>query len=189
MPTSCNTLDNLLSNQELLALDAQGLEPVLMQISELLRARHWTLATAESCTGGLIASVCTALHGSSQWFEYGVVSYANTAKTQLLGVPAALIAEHGAVSEAVARAMAYAAVRRSDGTTQASSTRASIAVTGVAGPGGGSADKPVGLVWFAWCCGGHTYSTSQRFEGTRAHVRAQSVRYALTQLLKLLQSS
>ena len=131
-----------LSFQELVALDEQGLEAVLTQISESLLARGWMLATAESCTGGMIAAACTDLSGSSQWFERGFVSYSNAAKTDLLGVPAMLILLHGAVSEPVARAMATGAVLRSQ-------AQVTIAVTGVAGPGGGTESKPVGLVYVA----------------------------------------
>ncbi|MFT3813476.1 MAG: CinA family protein [Acidovorax sp.] len=136
------------------------------------------LATAESCTGGMIAAACTDLSGSSQWFERGFVTYSNAAKAELLGVPEALIAQHGAVSEPVARAMAEGAVAHSR-------AQASVAVTGVAGPTGGTADKPVGLVWFGWCVNGATHSESQRFAGDRAAVRAATVRHALARLLAL----
>ena len=112
-------------------------------LAQQLLARHWMMATAESCTGGLIAAACTDLAGSSAWFERGLVTYSNEAKTELLGVPAELIAQHGAVSEAVARAMAAGALARSQ-------AQVAVAVTGVAGPGGGSASKPVGTVWLAW---------------------------------------
>lgn len=168
-----------LSFQELVALDEQGLEAVLTQISESLLARGWMLATAESCTGGMIAAACTDLSGSSQWFERGFVSYSNAAKTELLGVPAALIKAHGAVSEPVARAMAEGAVQRS-------AAQVSVAVTGVAGPTGGSPDKPVGTVWFGWCIDGATHSELRHFAGDRAAVRAQTVRHALGRLRALL---
>ena len=168
-----------LSFQELVALDEQGLEAVLTQISESLLARGWMLATAESCTGGMIAAACTDLAGSSQWFERGFVSYSNAAKTELLGVPAALIAAHGAVSEPVARAMAQGALAHSH-------AQASVAVTGVAGPSGGSADKPVGTVWLAWCVDGHTHSEHCQFPGDRAAVRSATVHRALQQLLEWL---
>lgn len=168
-----------LSFQELVALDEQGLEAVLTQISESLLARGWMLATAESCTGGLIAGACTALAGSSQWFERGFVSYSNAAKSELLGVPAALIAAHGAVSEPVARAMAEGAVARSH-------AQVALAVTGVAGPSGGTPDKPVGLVWFGWRVGTKTFSECRHFPGDRAAVRAQTVQHALQRLRGLL---
>ena len=170
----------LLSNQELLALDGKVPEAILIDISTRLLARGQMLATAESCTGGMIAAACTDLAGSSQWFERGFVTYSNAAKTELLGVPAALIAQHGAVSEPVARAMAEGAIGRSH-------AQASVAVTGVAGPSGGSADKPVGTVWFGWCVAGQTQAERQHFDSDRAAVRAQTVAHALRRLLVLPQ--
>ena len=151
----------------------------MTQISlQLLKHRH-TLATAESCTGGMIAAACTDLAGSSQWFERGFITYSNEAKAEMLGVPAGLIEQHGAVSDPVARAMA-------DGAIAHSRAHVSLAVTGVAGPTGGSADKPVGTVWLAWCVGGQTHSEMQHFAGDRAAVRAATVRYALQRLLGFL---
>ncbi|WP_199226674.1 CinA family protein [Acidovorax sp. HMWF029] len=165
-----------LSNTELLALDASALEANLTQISlELIKHRR-LLATAESCSGGMIAAACTDLGGASQWFERGFVTYSNAAKTEMLGVPATLIEQEGAVSEAVARAMA-------DGALVHSQAHVSLAVTGVAGPTGGSEAKPVGTVWFAWCVGGETHSEMQHFAGDRAAIRAATVRYALQRLL------
>lgn len=168
-----------LSKHELLAIDTQLPEPLLTQISLQLLKHHRMLATAESCTGGLIAAACTDLAGSSQWFERGFVTYSNAAKSQMLGVPAALIEQHGAVSEPVARAMA-------DGALLHSQAHVSLAVTGVAGPTGGSDDKPVGTVWFAWCAGGETHSEVQHFSGNRAAVRTATLRYALQRLLNFL---
>ena len=168
-----------MQKQELSALVSKGLEADLTNISNTLLSRGWMLATAESCTGGLIAAACTDLAGSSQWFERGFVSYSNAAKTELLGVPAALIAQHGAVSEPVARAMAEGAVAHS-------AARVAVAVTGVAGPTGGSPDKPVGTVWFGWCIDGATHSELRHFAGDRAAVRAQTVRHALGRLRALL---
>jgi nicotinamide-nucleotide amidase len=156
--------------------------PDAAPLSALLMQKGWMLATAESCTGGMIAAACTALAGSSQWFERGFVTYTNEAKQQMLDVPAALIAEHGAVSESVARAMAEGAVRRS-------AAQVSLAVTGVAGPTGGSADKPVGTVWFGWHAAGRTHSQMRRFDGDRAAVREAAARHALTRLLELLQTA
>ncbi|MBP3981799.1 MULTISPECIES: CinA family protein [unclassified Acidovorax] len=150
-----------------------------MDISRQLLARGWMLATAESCTGGLIAAACTDLAGSSQWFERGFVTYSNAAKTELLGVPATLIEQHGAVSEPVARAMAEGAVAHAH-------AQVAVAVTGVAGPTGGSADKPVGTVWFGWCVGGQTHSEVRHFAGDRAAVRTATVRHALARLQALL---
>ena len=144
----------------------------MVQISAQLLARGWMLATAESCTGGLIAAACTDLAGSSQWFERGFVTYSNAAKTEMLGVPAALIDAHGAVSEPVARAMAAGAVAQSH-------AQVAVAVTGVAGPTGGSADKPVGTVWFGWSADGVVTTEMQRFAGDRAAVRRATLAHAL----------
>ncbi|MCW5651407.1 MAG: CinA family protein [Ramlibacter sp.] len=145
----------------------------------MLPQRGWMLATAESCTGGLIAAACTALPGSSVWFERGFVSYSNDAKAGLLGVDPAQIAVHGAVSEVVARAMAFGAVRHSQ-------AQVSVAVTGVAGPTGGSPDKPVGTVWFGFSVNGQLTSEMRRFDGDRAAVRAATVAHALQRLVQLL---
>ena len=137
------------------------------------------LATAESCTGGMIAAACTDLAGSSSWFERGFVSYSNAAKTEMLGVPAALIAEHGAVSEPVARAMAQGALLNSR-------AQVALAVTGIAGPGGGSADKPVGTVWFAWATPAGLKSERLLFAGDRAAVRTATLQHSLQGLIALL---
>jgi nicotinamide-nucleotide amidase len=148
-------------------------------LADLIVKNGWFLATAESCTGGMIAAACTDLAGSSNWFERGFVSYSNAAKTELLGVDADLIRQHGAVSEPVVRAMAAGAVAHSK-------AQVSVAVTGVAGPGGGSAEKPVGTVWFGWSVGGQTSSEVMRFDGDRAAVRTATVRHALQRLVELL---
>ncbi|WP_232076757.1 CinA family protein [Variovorax sp. PBL-H6] len=155
---------------------------LVLQLAELLQHQGRMMATAESCTGGLIAGACTDLSGSSNWFERGFVTYSNAAKTELLGVDAALIAAEGAVSEPVARAMAAGAVARS-------AAQVAVAVTGVAGPTGGSAEKPVGTVWFGWSVGGHVHTERRRFEGDRAAVRAATVNHALQTLSTLLRSS
>jgi nicotinamide-nucleotide amidase len=152
------------------------------RLAAQLRAKGWMMATAESCTGGLIAGACTDLAGSSDWFERGFVTYSNAAKTELLGVDAALIVQHGAVSEAVARAMAQGAVAHAR-------AQVAVAVTGVAGPGGGSADKPVGMVWFGWALPGGVHTQVQRFDGDRAAVRAATVRHALRRLLALIEAA
>lgn len=166
---------DLLSNSELLGQDLPG------PLADLLLKRGWMLATAESCTGGLIAATCTDLAGSSQWFERGFVTYSNAAKTELLGVDAALIARDGAVSESVVRAMAQGALSHS-------LAHVAVAVTGVAGPGGGSAAKPVGTVWLAWATPLGLHSKVQHFAGDRAAVRAATVQYALRTLLARLQT-
>jgi nicotinamide-nucleotide amidase len=152
---------------------------VMSNVNHLAAAlveRGWMLATAESCTGGMIAAACTDLAGSSDWFERGFVTYSNEAKTELLDVDAALIDTHGAVSEVVARAMAFGAVRHSR-------ARVSVAVTGIAGPSGGSKDKPVGTVWFGYMVDGRLTSEMKRFDGDRAAVRIATVAYALDGLL------
>ena len=146
------------------------------QLGTALIKRGWMLATAESCTGGMIAAACTELAGASDWFERGFVTYSDEAKTELLDVDAALIATHGAVSEVVARAMAFGAVRHSR-------ARVSVAVTGIAGPSGGSKDKPVGTVWFGFMVDGRLSSEMKRFDGDRAAVRTDTVAYALDGLL------
>ena len=148
-------------------------------LADTLLHRKLMLATAESCTGGLIAGACTDLSGSSAWFERGFVTYSNEAKTDMLGVDAALIERHGAVSEEVARAMALGAVLHSR-------AQVAVAVTGVAGPTGGSKSKPVGTVWFGWNVQGQLRSQVQHFCGDRAAVRAATVRHALQQLLDQL---
>jgi nicotinamide-nucleotide amidase len=149
------------------------------QLAHTLTDKHWTLATAESCSGGLIAAACTDLGGSSAWFERGFVTYSNEAKTESLGVDPTLISGHGAVSEAVVLAMARGALVRSRADV-------SIAVTGIAGPGGGSAEKPVGMVWFGWSIGPRVAAEVQIFAGDRAAVRAATVEHALRVLLREL---
>lgn len=148
-------------------------------LADLLRGKQWMMSTAESCTGGLIAGACTDLAGSSDWFERGFITYSNAAKTELLGVDAALINAHGAVSEPVVRAMAEGAVAHS-------LAQVAVAVTGVAGPSGGSADKPVGTVWFGWSVGGQLRSERRRFDGDRATVRAATVHHALQTLVHFI---
>ena len=137
------------------------------------------MSTAESCTGGMIAAHCTDVSGSSAWFDRGFVTYSNAAKTQMLGVPEELICSEGAVSESVARAMALGAFYRSQ-------AEVTVAVTGIAGPTGGSAEKPVGTVWFAWCVSGVVSSEMRQFEGDRAAIRIATVSHALSGLLDRL---
>jgi len=147
------------------------------KVLDSFRARGWRLATAESCTGGLIAAALTSVAGSSDVVERGFVTYSNEAKTELLGVPPALIATRGAVSDEVAAAMAAGALAHSHADV-------AVSVTGVAGPGGGTAEKPVGLVWFGCTVRGGTVRTvSHIFPGDRAAVRAASVGVAFDLLL------
>ncbi len=152
------------------------------QLAQLLQSRGLMLCTAESCTGGLIAAACTERAGSSLWFERGFVSYSNASKTDLLGVPPDLIARHGAVSQEVARAMAAGALAHAR-------AELAVAVTGVAGPGGGSADKPVGTVWLAWALGSQVRTELRHFEGDRSAVRQATVARALQGLIEMLQTS
>jgi nicotinamide-nucleotide amidase len=150
------------------------------RLAAALLARAATLATAESCTGGLIAAACTGKAGSSTWFERGFVTYSNAAKAEMLGVPEATIAAHGAVSREVAAAMAEGALARSPAAF-------SIAVTGIAGPGGATPGKPVGTVWLAVCARGGTAATTLlQAGGDRAEIRARSVLAALDLLLARL---
>lgn len=152
--------------------------PLVERLAAQLQRRQWMLATAESCTGGLIAGACTELSGSSNWFERGLVTYSNEAKNELLGVDMALIQQHGAVSEAVARAMAAGALARSR-------AQVAVAVTGVAGPTGGTPDKPVGMVWFGLALPGQVLTEQMNFAGDRAAVRAATVQHALRRLVEL----
>lgn len=154
-------------------------------LGQALHARGWQLALAESCTGGLIAQSITAIAGSSAWFDRGFVTYSNAAKTDMLGVPAVLIDEHGAVSEEVAQAMAVGALEQS-------LANISGAVTGIAGPGGGSAYKPVGMVCFAWATRQpgppQVLVHTRYFTGDRQQVREQAASYLLTALLRSVTS-
>ncbi len=153
------------------------LEALARRLGAALTARGWMLASAESCTGGLVAGAVTAIAGSSGWFERGFVTYSNEAKQELLGVRAQTLAEHGAVSEATVLEMAAGALR-------AGRAQASVAVSGVAGPDGGSPDKPVGSVWLAWAhAGAAPRAQLFRFDGDRTAVRRQAVVAALEGLI------
>jgi nicotinamide-nucleotide amidase len=168
----------------------KGLDILVTQLSAALMLRGWSMCTAESCTGGLIAASCTALAGSSEWFERGFVTYSNASKSEILGVDAALIQKHGAVSEEVARAMALGGLRHSR-------AQVCLAVTGVAGPTGGSPEKPVGTVWFAWALPSDEGPTvgadaiwissgKMQFTGGRKEVREQTVVHSFNGIAKLL---
>ena len=160
-------------------IDLAVITPLVAPLAEALRAKGWRLATAESCTGGLIAAACTTLAGSSDWFERGFVTYSNAAKVQQLGVDVALLEKHGAVSEAVVSAMVAGALIRSP-------AELAVAVTGIAGPGGAVAGKPVGTVWLAVMQrGGVAQAERLQLDGDRASVRAQTVVIALQRLLAL----
>ncbi len=155
------------------------LDRLAVRVGAALKRRGWMLALAESCTGGWIAQTVTSVAGSSQWFDRGWVTYSNTAKEDLLGVTAETLERHGAVSEETAREMAAGALARSR-------AQVTLAVTGIAGPGGGSPQRPAGTVCFAWAVReAHAGSTTRHFDGNREQVRRQSVRDALEQLLVL----
>lgn len=182
-----------MASDALITVD-DGLLAQVAALGDALRARGWRLATAESCTGGLLAGACTAPAGASDWFAAGFVTYANDAKSGLLGVPDALISRHGAVSPEVAEAMARGALAHAN-------VQLALSVTGIAGPGGGSAAKPVGTVWLglAWV---HARETQEGLpaggdaplvgssteclylDGDRAAIRAQTVAMALRRLVE-----
>lgn len=151
-------------------------------VGELAAARGVLLATAESCTGGLVAGALTAVAGSSAWFVGGVVAYANAVKERLLGVDPAILAAHGAVSGPCVAAMAQ-------GVARLLGASAAVAVSGIAGPGGGTPSKPVGLVWLGWWLEGAAETRSFRFAGDRAAVRWAAVDAALAGLVAMLQDS
>ncbi len=151
-----------------------------VQVGRLLKAHGLMLATAESCTGGGVAQAITDVAGSSTWFERGFIAYSNQAKQQMLGVREATLNQHGAVSEATVREMVAGAL-------QHSTAQVALAVSGIAGPDGGTADKPVGTVWFAWGIKhGAIHAQRHQINGNRAEVRAQSVHIALQGILDLL---
>lgn len=155
--------------QAIISVDGSSLEDV---VGSALAVRGWMLATAESCTGGMVGERITAIPGSSAWYLGGVVSYANRVKIDLLGVDPGLIESRGAVSREVVEAMALGAMR-------ALGADVSLAVSGIAGPSGGTEVKPVGTVWFAWAGYSGVVSALRRFDGNRAMVREQAVSVAL----------
>ncbi len=156
------------------------LEALSLKLSSALKQKHWLLATAESCTGGWLAQVITAIAGSSDWFERGFVTYSNAAKQEMLGVSAELIEKYGAVSEPVARAMA-------EGALSHSRAQVSIAITGIAGPTGGTPEKPIGTVCLAWSGKDFaTISDRQHFNGDRTLIRALAVKHSLLKILNIL---
>jgi nicotinamide-nucleotide amidase len=163
--------------------DDLELEDVTARVAEAMLAHGHHLATAESCTGGWVAKLCTDLAGSSAWFERGFVTYANAAKVEMLGVPESMLVSHGAVSEETVRAMALGALAHS-------SADYALAISGIAGPSGGSADKPVGTVWLAWARseeGRHVVvARHEHFAGDRDEVRRQAAWTALAGMLAWL---
>jgi len=152
------------------------------QVGECLLAHRLMLVTAESCTGGWAAQAITQTSGSSQWFERGFITYSNQAKYEMLGVNDNTLLSHGAVSEQVAEEMVLGAIKNSH-------AQAALAITGIAGPTGGTLDKPVGMVCFAWGIKGvKTIVSTQRFEGDRTVIRRQAVEYALQGVIELCQN-
>ena len=151
------------------------------QVGRLLKKKRQRLVTAESCTGGWAAQAVTSVAGSSAWFERGFVTYSNDAKRELLNVSRNTLKNHGAVSERAAREMALGALGRSKGTV-------AVAITGIAGPGGGSKEKPVGTVCFAWARGKAVDAETRRFRGGRESVRRQSVIHALEGVMSCLKN-
>jgi nicotinamide-nucleotide amidase len=163
-----------------MVLEDTALEALARAAGEVLAQSGLVLATAESCTGGWIAQAITSIPGSSGWFDRGFVTYSNLAKHEMLGVEHGVLTRFGAVSAETARAMAEGALARSR-------AQVALAVTGIAGPSGGTPEKPVGTVWFAWAgAGRHTLSRCQRFDGDRQAIRRQAVAAALTGLIEFL---
>ncbi|EIJ33457.1 nicotinamide-nucleotide amidase [Thiothrix nivea] len=154
-------------------------DELITQLADALQTKGWMLATAESCTGGWIAKVCTDMAGSSAWFERGFVTYSNAAKQDMLDVQAVTLANNGAVSEAVTAEMAAGALSHSR-------AQVAVSVSGIAGPGGGTPTKPVGTVCFGWAMeNGTTRTETCHFDGDREAVRQQSVEHALRILLQM----
>jgi len=165
-----------------MSLIEPDVEVLAADLGTRLLALRYFVTAAESCTGGLVAGAITAIAGSSDWFDRGFVTYSNESKRELLGVDEAILRDHGAVSEPTAIAMAQGALKRSDATL-------SVAITGIAGPGGGTPSKPVGMVCFAWAKqGSATVSTTHYLAGDRAQVRHASVAIALRGLIDLASS-
>ncbi len=163
-------------------MELLSFEPLILPLADALRQRGWRLASAESCTGGLIAAACTALAGSSDWFERGFVTYTNEAKAQMLGVDAALFGRVGAVSEEVARAMVHGALAHSP-------AQLAVAVTGIAGPSGAVPGRPVGTVWLAWGTPSGVFAERLQLSGDRDAVRGATVVAALQRLLQTAQAT
>ena len=155
-----------------------SVEALTRQLAERLLQRGQRICSAESCTGGLIAKTFTDLAGSSVWFDRGFVTYSNQSKIDMLGVSAQTLQQHGAVSAQVAAEMAQGALRHSE-------AQVSIAVTGIAGPGGGSEQKPVGTVWFGFAFDGEVVTEKRIFDGDRAAVRNSSLRFAIEKTLQI----
>ena len=157
------------------------IQSLVVNLGHSLKSKDVRMVAAESCTGGMLAEVCTSVAGSSDWFECGYITYSNESKQKMLDIPAFVIDGCGAVSEAVAIAMAEGALRNTG-------THVAVSITGVAGPGGGTLEKPVGTVWFGWAVEGHKTRTRRyRFRGDRNQIRAQAVEQALLGLLVVIE--
>jgi len=159
---------------------------IVTTLAEILQSKNWKMAAAESCTGGLVCANLTEIAGSSEWFERGYITYSNEAKMECLGVPGKLLEAFGAVSEEVAKAMA-------EGAQVHAGVNAALSITGIAGPSGGSKEKPVGMVCFAWAIrsdagDNRVVTKTMHFDGDRQRVRQQACDYALSELAKLLEN-
>ncbi|WP_353427738.1 CinA family protein [Polynucleobacter sp. MWH-UH19D] len=159
---------------------------IVTTLAEILQLKNWKMTAAESCTGGLVCANLTEIAGSSQWFERGYITYSNEAKMECLGVPSKLLETFGAVSEEVAKAMA-------EGAQINAGVNVAVSITGIAGPSGGSADKPVGMVCFAWAirnAAGENivHAKTMLFDGDRHDIREQACDYVLSELAKLLKN-
>jgi nicotinamide-nucleotide amidase len=158
----------------------EELHQLASELGDKLRARNWMLATAESCTGGWVGQLITALPGCSHWYERGFITYANAAKIEMLGVPEETLETYGAVSEETASAMATGALAHSH-------AQATLAISGIAGPGGGTPQKPVGLVCYGWALAdGTVMSSTCRLDGDRDEIRSRAVAAALRGLIELI---
>ena len=159
---------------------------IVTTLAEILQSKNWKMTVAESCTGGLVCANLTEIAGSSQWFERGYITYSNEAKMECLGVPSKLLETFGAVSEEVAKAMA-------EGAQINAGVNVAVSITGIAGPSGGSADKPVGMVCFAWAIRNAVgenivHTKTMLFDGDRHGIRKQACDYVLSELAKLLKN-
>lgn len=152
------------------------------KVGAALKSKKLLLSVAESCTGGGICQALTEIAGSSEWFDCGFVPYSNSSKTEMLNISAALIAQHGAVSEEIAAAMAEGAVANSE-------AHVSLSTTGIAGPGGAVPGKPVGTICFGWCVAGVTHTERKVFSGDRNSVREQTIEHALNKLLRFVEEA
>ena len=159
---------------------------IVTTLAQILQSKNWKMAAAESCTGGLVCASLTEIAGSSEWFERGYITYSNEAKMECLGVASRLLETFGAVSEEVAKAMA-------EGAQVNAGVNVALSITGIAGPSGGSAEKPVGMVCFAWAIRSDSgdkriLTKTMHFDGDRQHVRQQACDYALSELAKFLEN-